>query len=225
MNKISKFLNENKDSNYADFINKLTPTLNRNYFIGVRVPLLRKLVKELNENEKESFIKELPHKYYEENLLHGFIISSYKDYGKTIYEINRFLPYINNWATCDTTIPKIFSKHKDELLLEIKKWIKSKETYVIRFSISMLMKFYLDDNFNEDIFKLVNNVKSNEYYVNIMKAWFYAEALNKHYDVSIKVIESKMLDKWVHNKAIQKAIESRRISDCHKNYLRKLKIK
>lgn len=225
MEKVLTLLKEKQDISYGDFISGLTPNLSREYFIGVRVPEIRKIVGILSEDDKLQFINELPHKYYEENMLHGFILQKEKDYDKWAKEINEFLLYVDNWATNDTMTPKMLSKHKKEVLAEIKKWIKSNHTYKLRFSILLLMQLFLDEDFKEEYFDLVNNVKSNEYYVKIMVAWYYATALAKQYDSAIKVIESKKLDKWIHNKSIQKSIESSRISLEHKNYLKTLKIK
>lgn len=225
MDKILKLLKEKQDNSYGDFIHKLTPTLSREYFLGVRVPDIRKIAGNLSEIDKQQFIDELPHKYYEENMLHGFILQKEKDYDKWAKEINEFLPYVDNWATNDTMTPKMLAKHKDKVLVEIKQWIKTSHTYKLRFSILLLMQLFLDEDFKEEYFDLVNNVKSNEYYVKIMVAWYYATALAKQYDSAIKVIESKKLDKWIHNKSIQKSIESSRISLEHKNYLKTLRIK
>lgn len=223
MKKILDLILIHQDNSYGDFIHKLTPTLPREYFIGVKTPDLRKIVKEITIEDKELFLNELPHKYYEENMLHGFIISEIKDYDKAIYEINKFLPYVNNWATSDTMYPRIFKKHLDTLLPEIKKWVNTESTYHKRFGVDMLMTFYLDDNFSPDHFEIINSIQSDEYYVKMMIAWYYATALAKQYDNAIKVIESKTLDKWVHNKSIQKAIESFRVSEEHKEYIRTLK--
>lgn len=225
MEKIYNLLIAKQDTKVGDFIHKLTPTLPREYFIGVKVPQIRNIVKELTEEEKKEFMKELPHKYYEENLLHGFIISKIKDYDFLIESVNKFLPYVNNWATSDTMSPKAFAKHTDELLPEIKKWVKSKQTYTVRFGVVTLMQFYLNDKFDIKHFEIINSIHSNEYYINIAIAWYYATALAKQYDSTIKVFESKKLDKWIQNKSIQKAIESYRVSDEHKQYLRTLKVK
>lgn len=225
MEKVLTLLKEKQDITYGDFISGLTPNLSREYFIGVRVPEIRKIVGILSEDDKLQFINELPHKYYEENMLHGFILQKEKDYDKWAKEINEFLPYVDNWATNDTMTPKMLSKHKKEVLAEIKKWIKSNHTYKLRFSILLLMQLFLDEDFKEEYFDLVNSIHSQEYYVNIMISWYYATALAKQYDSAIKVIESRKLDKWIHNKSIQKAIESRRITEERKSYLKSLKIK
>lgn len=225
MEKILKLLYSQQDKEYGDFIHKLTPTLPRDYFIGIRVPDIRKLVPEISDEDKKVFLLELPHRYYEENMLHGFIISKMKDYDEIIKQLNIFLPYVDNWATSDTMAPKIFSKHHDKLISEIRIWIKSKSTYVVRFGILMLMNHYLEKDFKEEYFDLVSSIKSDEYYIKMMQAWYFATALVKQYETCIKIIESKKLDKWVHNKTIQKAIESYRIPLDKKEYLKTLKIK
>ena len=214
-----------QDNEYRKLQISTIPNVDPESIIGVRTPELRKFAKELFKSSNyEDFINDLPHKYFDENQLHAFIISEIKDYDKCLYEFNKFLPYIDNWATCDQSTPKAFSKNKDKLINEIKKWIKSKETYTIRFGVSMLMRNFLDDNFKEEYLEMVSKIRSNEYYVNMMIAWFFATALAKKYDSTIKYIENKKLDTWVHNKTIQKAIESYRVSEEHKKYLRGLKV-
>ena len=225
MKSITKLLFELRDEKYAQFQAKLTPSVDPKLFIGVRVPEVRKLAKTLKDNpEVEKYLKELPHKYYDENMLHGLLISEIKDFDMAIEETNRFLPYVDNWAVCDIMSPKIFKKHKEELIKYIKKWTKSKQTYTIRFGIEMLMSHYLDEDFKEEYLDIVAKVKSKEYYVNMMIAWYFATALAKKWDSTISYIEENKLDKWVHNKTIQKAIESYRITDKQKDYLRTLKI-
>lgn len=227
---ILKELNSLKDEKYADFQKNLIPGLSREYFIGVRTPELKKMAKRLYKDSTkkdmvDDFLKELPHTYFDENQLHGFIISECKDFDRCIEYIEEFLPHINNWATCDQTAPKIFKKYTKELLPYIKKWIKSKETYTIRFAIGMLMQHYLDEHFDEKYIKLVSSVKSDEYYINMEIAWYMATALAKQWDATIPYIENKKMPVWVHNKTIQKAVESYRITDEQKDYLRTLKIK
>lgn len=215
-----------QDLKYRDFHARLMPTVDPELIIGVRTPALRKFSGEFAKmHESAEFLKQLPHKYYEENNLHGFLIAGMKDYSVCIEELNRFLPYVDNWATCDLISPKIFIKHLPELFEEIKKWISSGHTYMIRFGIGMLMSFYLDDAFLEEYPELVSKVRSEEYYVNMMTAWYFATALAKQYDAVLPFIEEKTLDKWTHNKAIQKAVESRRITDEQKAYLKTLKVK
>lgn len=214
-----------QDLGYRDFQAKLIPTIDKSTVIGVRTPELRKFAKEFcktpNWNE---FLEFLPHSYYEENNLHGFLIEQIKDYDHTILAIGEFLPYVDNWATCDLMSPKIFKKHLPELLTKIKEWLQSSQTYTIRFAIRMLMNFYLDNDFAEEYPSLVAGVKSNEYYVKMMVAWYFATALAKQYDSIVPFLEGKKLDEWCHNKAIQKATESYRITDEQKAYLRTLKL-
>ena len=226
INNIKEELFQLQDIGYRDFQIKLIPNNHSIKMIGVRTPELRKIAKRLvKENQYHQFIKELPHEYFDENQLHGFILSEIKSYEESISYINAFLPYIDNWATCDQTSPKIFKKHHKELIKEIKKWINSKETYTIRFGIGMLMQHYLENDFNEKYLKWITNIKSEEYYVNMMRAWFFATALAKQYESTIPLLEKHELDKWTHNKTIQKAIESYRISKDQKNTLRELKRK
>lgn len=223
---ITKELFKLQDKKYRDFQIKLIPTVDPENIIGVRTPELRGLAKRLvKENNYISFLEDLPHKYFDENQLHAFIISELKNYDLCISYINKFLPYIDNWATCDQMSPKVFKKNHDKLIKSIKVWIKSKNTYTIRFGTGMLMQHFLDEDYKKEYLKLVLNIKSNEYYVNMMKAWFFATALAKEYDETITYIENKKLDTWTHNKTIQKAIESYRITDNQKQYLKGLKIK
>lgn len=218
-------LYELQDIEYAEFQSKLTPSVPRDRFIGIRVPALRKLAKELAKGEeKDTFLQELPHYHYEENMLHGFLIAEIKDYDRCLNEIERFLPYVDNWAVSDTMSPKVFSKHKDELIIRIKEWIASDETYTCRFGMCMLMRYYLDEDFKEEYLKLPAAVHSEEYYVNMMAAWYYATALAKQWEATVPYIEERKLDKWVHNKTIQKARESYRITPDQKEYLKTLKM-
>ena len=226
MNKIQKELFYMQDKEYRDFQVKLIPGSSIDKMIGVRTPELRKYAKKIvKENNYESFLNSLPHEYFDENQLHAFILSELKDYEECMTAIKVFLPYVDNWATCDQMSPKVFKKHKEELLKEIKVWIKSKETYTIRFGIGMLMQYFLDEDFKKEYLDLVSKTKSKEYYVNMMIAWFFATALSKQYKETIPYIENNVLEKWTHNKTIQKAIESYRITEEQKEYLRSLKIK
>ena len=226
MEKIEKLLFELRDEEYAKFQAKLTPTVDPELFIGVRVPEVRKLAKELkNDPDVEVFLKELPHKYYDENMLHGLLVSEIKDYNIAVAETDAFLPFVDNWAVCDIMSPKIFKKHKTELIEKIKEWTKSSETYTIRFGIEMLMSHFLDEDFRTEYLEIPAQVRSEEYYVNMMIAWFFATALTKQWESTIPYIENNKLDKWTHNKTIQKAIESYRITDEQKAYLRTLKVK
>ena len=225
MKSIEKKLFELRDEEYAKFQAKLTPSVDAGLFIGVRVPEVRKLAKQLkNDSDALKFLKELPHKYYDENMLHGLLVSEISDYDQAIKETDKFLPFVDNWAVCDIMSPKVFKKHKPELIKKIKEWSESSETYTIRFGIEMLMSHFLDDDFKPDYLKIPAKVKSEEYYVNMMVAWFFATALAKQWDSTIPYIEKKKLNKWTHNKTIQKAIESYRITDEQKEYLRTLKI-
>ena len=225
MNKIEKELFKLQDLKYRDMQIKIIPNIDPDTIIGVRTPELRIMAKKLLKEDYKEFLKELPHKYFDENQLHAFIISKMKDYDECIDYLNKFLPYINNWATCDQLSPKVVKWHTDKLLKEIKTWIKSKDTYTIRFGIGMLMQYYLDKNFKLEYLELVSKIKSDEYYVNMMIAWFYATALAKQYDSTITYIKENKLDIWIHNKTIQKAIESYRITPKQKEYLRSLKKK
>ena len=214
-----------QDLGYRDFQARLMPTIDKDTIIGVRTPGLRKLAKQFAPtDEAKEFIEHLPHKYYEENNLHAFIISQTKDFDEAISQTNRFLPYIDNWATCDSFSPKIFKKHTTELLDNVKVWIKSTHTYTCRFGIEMLMSFYLDDLFKPEYAEMVASVRSDEYYVKMMIAWYFATALTKQYDATIGYITGKRLDSWCHNKTIQKAIESFCISDERKAFLKRLKV-
>ncbi len=214
-----------QDKKYRDFQSKLIPNVNSDAVIGVRTPELRKLAKKYEKKEDISmFLEVLPHRYFDENQLHAFIISERKDYKRCIEETNRFLPFIDNWATCDQLSPKIFKKNKVDLLKEIYEWITSSNTYTVRFAIGMLMQHFLDDDFDIKYPNLVAKIKSEEYYINMMIAWYFATALAKQYDKIIPFIENKKLDKWTHNKTIQKAVESYRITEEQKSYLKTLKI-
>jgi len=215
-----------QDLTYRDFQCKLMPTVATETVIGVRTPELRKFAKAFAKAaEAAEFLAILPHRYYEENNLHGFLIESMKDFGQTVAALDAFLPYVDNWATCDSMRPKVFRKHLPELLGPIRRWLASGETYTIRFGMEMLMVFYLDDAFRPEYLDWVAGVENGEYYVNMMTAWYIATALAKQYDATLPYIQKRHLDPWTHNKAIQKAIESYRISDEQKAYLRTLKIK
>lgn len=215
---------EFQDKEYAAFQQKLTPGVPEETFIGVRVPQVRKLAKELiKEPEAESFLMELPHKYYDENMLHGLLISEVKDYEKCITLTDEFLPYVDNWAVCDIMSPKIFKKNKESLLIKIREWSVSKHTYTCRFGIEMLMSYYLDDDFKPEYLDIPAAVKSEEYYVRMMIAWYFATALAKQWEATIPYLEENKLGVWEHNKTIQKARESYRITDEQKQYLKTLK--
>lgn len=222
---IEKTLFEMQDLQYRDFNSKLIPSVDKNKIIGVRTPELRKLAKETAFcKDTDAFLSAVPHKYFEENQLHAFIISSFKNCDSVFEELERFLPFVDNWATCDQMNPKIFKKHLPELSDRIKIWIASGKTYTVRFGLNMLMTYFLDSEFKPEYLELAARVKSEEYYVNMMIAWFFATALAKQYSEAIIYIENHKLDGWVHNKTIQKAVESYRISAEQKTYLKKLKI-
>lgn len=216
-----------QDVKYREFSSKLTPTIDTEKVIGIRTPELRKLAREIAKMpESREFLKILPHFYYEENNLHGFLIEQIKDYEECMEEVEVFLPYIDNWATCDLISPKVFKKHLPELLEKIKEWMASEHTYTIRFGIEMLMRYYLEkDSFSEEYLEMVAAIRSEEYYVNMMIAWYFATALAKQYDATIPYMEQRKLDRWTHNKTIQKAVESYRVSDEQKVYLRSLRWK
>lgn len=223
MDSIRNKLFKLQDLKYRELQIKIIPNVKFDSIIGVRTPELRMFAKEIIKEDYSIFLEDLPHKFFDENQLQAFVISEIKDYDECIMYINKFLPYVDNWATCDQMSPKIFKKNTDKLFEEIKKWIKSKHIYTIRFGIGMLMHYYLDDKFKVEYLEMVSKIKSDEYYVNMMIAWFFATALAKQYDSTISFIEDFRLDKWVHNKTIQKAIESYRITDSQKEYLRSLK--
>ncbi len=223
---IQKTLLSMQDTEYGDFHSRLMPVIKRERVIGIPVPLLRAFAKSIkNTSEADAFIRSLPHFYYEENNLHAFLIEGIRDFDEAVYEIEHFLPYIDNWATCDSLMPVAFKKNKDKLLPFIYKWIESGDTYTVRFAVLMLMKLYLDDDYKKEYLSLVAGIKSEEYYINMMLSWYFATALAKQYDDTIRLIENKILPMWVHNKSIQKAIESRRITHEQKKYLKTLKIK
>jgi 3-methyladenine DNA glycosylase AlkD len=223
---IRKELLSLQDKKYRDFQISLIPTIDPETVVGVRTPDLRKMAKELSKRDDISyFMGDLPHELFEENQLHAFILSGMRDYDECIEKLQAFLPYIDNWATCDQLSPKVFKKHKEELLSHIKEWLKSDETYTLRFAIGMLMEHYLDDEFDMAYPEMVAAVESEEYYVNMMRAWYFATALAKQYDAVLPFIESKRLDDWTHNKTIQKSVESYRITPEQKQYLKSLKVK
>ncbi len=226
MSEITDRLFEIQDEKYRDFQAKLIPGISMDCVVGVRTPQLRKYAKELVKAQNYSeFINELPHKYFDENQLHAFIISEIKEYDTCIKETEKFLPYVDNWATCDQLSPKVFKKHRTELLENIKTWIKTDETYTIRFGIGMLMAHFLDEDFSPEFLKMVAEVRSEEYYVNMMRAWYFATALAKQYNDTIPYIEERRLERWTHNKAIQKSVESYRITPEQKEYLKSLRWK
>lgn len=214
------------DSTYRDFQAKLVPTADKSTMLGVRVPVLRKFAVDFSKTEEcEKFLHTLPHDYYDENMLHSILLCNIKDYNECISLIDEFLPFTDNWAVCDVLSPKVFKKHKPELLMKIKEWISSEETYTVRFGLEMLMAHFLDSDFSAEQLQLACSVKSDEYYVKMMVAWYFATALSKQWSSAVSYIESKALEPWTHNKAIQKAVESLRITSEQKTYLKSLKIK
>lgn len=217
---------EMQDLQYRDFHSKLAPTIEKEKIIGVRTPQLRKYAKELAKRDGiEEFLSALPHEYYDERNLHGFIISETKDFATAVKYVDEFLPCVDNWATCDLLSPKAFKKNPDLLRGEIDRWIASDLTYTKRFGIEMAMSHFLDERFDESLSETISKIRSDEYYVKMMVAWYFATALAKQWESSVKYIENKCLDEWTHNKSIQKAVESYRITDEQKAYLRRLKIR
>lgn len=215
-----------QDTKYREFQSKLMPTVDPDTVIGVRTPQLRKLAKEIAKTEeKQLLLQGLPHAYFEENQLHAFVIALEKDFERCLAEVERFLPYIDNWATCDQLSPKVFAKHREELLSRIDVWLESDHVYTIRFGIGMLMQHFLNEDFDVKYAERVAGIRSDEYYVNMMTAWYFATALAKQYDAVLPFIENRKMDVWTHNKAIQKAVESYRITPEQKTYLRSMKIK
>ncbi len=215
-----------RDEEYGAFQGKLIPTVSPETIIGVRTPALRALAKELRgRGEIDGFLTALPHRYFDENQLHAFLLSLEKDYRAAVAGLDAFLPYVDNWATCDQMSPKVFRRHRAELLSEIERWLASQHVYTVRFGVGMLMEHYLDDAFREECLARVAALRSEEYYVNMMIAWYFATALCKQYDAALPYIELRRLDVWTHNKAIQKAIESRRVPEERKERLRALKIR
>ncbi|MCM1119992.1 MAG: DNA alkylation repair protein [bacterium] len=216
---------ELQDNEYKDFHAKLIPTVAQENIIGVRTPQVRKLAKKwAKDPEIGEFLAQLPHRYYDENNVHAFVVEQIKDYEVCLAQTERFLPYIDNWATCDMMAPKVFGRHREELLEPICRWIASGDTYTVRYGIGMLMRFYLEEDFKPKYLQWVAEVSSQEYYVNMMRAWYFATALAKQYEAAVVWLEEKRLDAWTHNKAIQKACESLRVTAEQKKYLRGLKV-
>ncbi len=214
-----------QDEKYRDFQSKLIPNLEASVMIGVRTPELRKLSREMVRRENiGEFLDALPHRYFDENQLHAFILSEIRDYDRCVEAVCRFLPYVDNWATCDQMSPKVFRRNRQALLPHIREWIDSGKTYTVRFGIGMLMSHFLDEVFDQTYAETVASIRSEEYYVNMMIAWYFATALVGHYEEILPFLEEKRLDPWTHNKAIQKAIESYRITEEQKAYLRTLRI-
>lgn len=220
MEKITAQLFAMADEEYKKFSAKLIPNIDSGTIIGIKTPPLRAFAKTLPESESNEFLSELPHKYFDENQLHSFIICNIRDYERCLNEVDRFLPFVDNWATCDQLSPKVFAKNKDKLLPEVYRWIASEHTYTKRFGIGMLLCHYLDDNFDEKHLKTVAAIRSEEYYIRMMCAWYFATALAKQTESALPYFGKGILDEWVRKKAIQKAIESRRVPDDIKNHLK-----
>lgn len=209
-----------RDEKYQAFQRKLIPNINPETIIGVRTPELRRMAKEADASIREN----LPHSYFEENQIHAFSLEKEKDFDRAVQAVEAFLPYVDNWATCDQLRPKVFGKHREELLPHIRRWLGSDHTYTVRFGIGMLMQHYLDDGFDPDYPELVASVQSEKYYIRMMQAWYFATALAKQYEATVPYIETCRLEKWTHNKAIQKAVESYRITWEQKEILKKYRI-
>lgn len=226
MTPIQEKLFELQDLKYRDFHSKLMPTVSKEKIIGVRVPELRKFAKEFNKSDlKTDFLNTLPHEYYEEDNLHGFLIEQIKDFDECISVLDSFLLFVNNWATCDMMTPKVLSINPEKLYEKIDGWAKSEHTYTVRFAIVTLMKFFMDEHLDKKHLNLLLSIKSDEYYINMAIAWYLATALSSRWDLVIPYIENQKFSKWVHNKAIQKANESYRITKDQKEYLKTLKVK
>lgn len=215
-----------QDLKYKKFHSKLMPTISPDVIIGVRTPELRKFAKQLvKTTDVELFMQELPHSYYEENNLHGFLIENISDFDACIAALNQFLPYVDNWATCDMMSPKVLKKDLPKLFEWVKVWMASGETYTIRFGVNMLMKYFLDEAFSQEYPELVASIQSKEYYVKMVVAWYFATALAKQYEEVLPYLTEHRLDRWTHNKTIQKAVESYRVTAEQKIFLKSLKLK
>ena len=219
-------LSELSDPTYRDFHAGLIPNISPETILGVRVPALRKLARELRGSaEAQEFMAALPHEYYDENCLHGLLINDIKDFGATVSALDAFLPYVDNWAVCDLISPRSFKSRPPELAAHVRRWLESIHSYTVRFGIGVLMSFYLDEDFEPAQLEAVAERCCEEYYVNMMVAWYFATALAKQPEAALPYIENRRLSRWTHNKAIQKSIESRRIPDETKTYLKTLRRK
>ena len=215
-----------QDEGYRDFHSRLMPTVPPETVIGVRVPALRRLAKRLaGTPQAEAFLQELPHIYYEENNLHAFLLESIRDYDAALAATEKFLPYIDNWATCDSFCPKVFAKHKEDLLPVLRRWMASDHPYTVRYGMEMLMRYYLDEDFRPEHLAWAAAVHSGEYYINMMRAWYFATALAKQPEAALPWLTARRLDVWTHNKTIQKAVESSRIPAETKAFLRTLRVR
>ncbi|MCM1283178.1 MAG: DNA alkylation repair protein [Muribaculaceae bacterium] len=234
MDQIERRLWELSDAKYREFQSKLIPNIDPGTVIGVRTPKLRSYAKELLRGAKkeaqmqevvEAFMNGLPHRYFDENNLHGFLIEGIRDYGACVQALEHFLPYVDNWATCDQMSPKVLGKDKERLMTDIERWLDSGHVYTVRFGLGMLMRHYLDEDFSPRYLSLAAAKCCEDYYVNMMVAWYFATALAKQYEAALPFLEEQRLPLWTHNKAVQKAIESSRITPEQKAYLRTLKRK
>ena len=226
MEEITKKLFSLRDGKYADFHSSLVPTAGKERIIGVRSPLLRAYAKELIKSGKaEAFLAELPHEYLDENTLHSMILASEKkDIERAIYEVERFLPCVDNWATCDVLVPDVFRKYPEKVYPKVKEWLASPHTYTKRFALVVMLSDFLDENFKPEMLELPLAIESGDYYVDMAVAWYYSFALIKRYEETIPYFENRRMDEWLHNKSIQKALESFRVPEERKNYLRSLKV-
>ena len=223
-NYVRDWLEVNADEGYRNFNSKLMPTVEKSTVFGVRTPLLRKFAKEFFIDPRSTeFLSEVPHKYFEENQLHAFLVEQISDFDRCFTAVEEFLPFIDNWATCDCFSPKIFKNDPDRLLPYIKKWLKSTHVYTVRYGIVMLMRYFLDERFDQKYLGWVAKLPTEDYYLSMAVAWFFATALTKQYIYALPFIENRLLDPKTHNKAIQKAVESYRVSTDRKTYLKKLK--
>ena len=221
---VSERLAESGSGKYRDFQSKLVPGIPKETILGVKTPDMRRIAKEImGTREAEAFLAELPHRYYEENLVHFFLIAMIRDFDECAKAVEIFLPYVDCWPVCDQSSPKVFSKNHEKLLPLIRKWIGSEHVYTVRFGIRMLMNEFLGDDFRPEYLEWVAGIPGEDYYIRMMIAWYFATALAKRYDESVVYFENRRLDPWTHKKAIQKAVESFRVSDGHKDYLKTLR--
>ena len=221
---VYEMLAEHGDEKYRDFQSKLVPNIPKETILGVKTPDMRKIAKDIRgTQEAEAFLAELPHQYYEENLVHFFLVAMIRDFGECVSAVETFLPYVDCWPVCDQSSPKVFTRNHEKLLPLIRKWIGSEHVYTVRFGIRMLMNEFLGEDFRPEYLEWVANVSGEDYYIRMMVAWYFATALAKQYDESVVYIEERRLEPWTHRKAIQKAIESYRVSDEHKEYLKTLR--
>ncbi|MBO4541144.1 MAG: DNA alkylation repair protein [Bacilli bacterium] len=225
MTKIQAFLFSQQDPAYRAFTLPLLPGIDEKSFLGVRLPILKKYAKDLDEESRAEFLSSLPHPYHEENILHAFILSNIKDYDDFLDKVDAFLSYVLNWSVCDTICNKHLAKYKGRLIQDVYRWMESKEIYRVRYAVKCLMNYYLGEDFEEEHLRRVAQIDSEEYYVRMMIAWYLATGLAKNYDSFVRAIEERRFPPFTHNKAIQKAVESYRVSEEHKVYLKTLKIK